>query len=151
LAAKQRSLIIVADRETAHFYRHTGPGAALESVHEIVRPSEGDTHADRPGRAFDSQGQGRHAMEHSSSYEENERRAMAAELAKYAGGSLDAGEVDRLVLLVEPRLLGELRNELPESARTRVVIDEPIHLTQADTREIAERLSKDGRIGRVQG
>ncbi|MFO7567034.1 MAG: host attachment protein [Enhygromyxa sp.] len=149
MAEKQRTLIVVADRETARFYRHAHPGATLEAHGGIERPSPGDRNADRPGRAFESANEGRHAMEPPSSYQEIERREMAAELAGVAHQAIDDFEVDRLVLIAEPKLLGELRQALRKSAREKVVLEIDKHLTGIDDTELARRLSEAGRLGTV--
>ncbi|HLT38909.1 MAG TPA: host attachment protein, partial [Enhygromyxa sp.] len=73
---RQRTLIVVADREAARFYRHARPGATLEPSGGIDRPSLGDRNADRPGRMFESAIEARHAMEPPTSYQRAERQAM---------------------------------------------------------------------------
>jgi protein required for attachment to host cells len=149
LAEKQRSLIIVADRETARFFRHTHPGAPLEETGSLDRPSLGDRNADRPGRTFETANKARHAMEPPTSYQEAERQAMAAEVAEFVHAGLDEHEIDRLVLVADPKILGELRSALRKSARERVVLEIGSHLTQADPHELAQRLSEDGTLGLV--
>ena len=145
-----RSLIVVADRETAHFFVHHHPGATLEGHGPSVeQPSVGDRNADRPGRAFDSHGAGRHAMEPPSSYQDLERQSMAAEIGKRVADHFHADEVDRLVLIADPKLLGELRTSLDPAIRDRIALELGKHLTQATTDELAERLTEDGSIGLV--
>lgn len=147
---KQRSLIVVADRETARFYRHVHPGAVLEPARAgIDRPSQGDRNADRPGRTHESVGQVRHAKEPPTSYQELERQQMAAAIAQTVHDAFIDDEVDRLVLIVEPQMLGELRQQLDKPVRTKVVLEMAIHLTQADARELARRLTDEGTLGLV--
>lgn len=145
----QRSLIVVADRETARFYRHARPGAPLEPAGVLNRPSLGDRNADRPGRAFESANQARHAMEPPTSYQEAERQAIAAEIAAITHAAIDEFEVDQLVLVAEPKVLGALRRALRKSARERVVLEIDSNLTKAPPDELAKRLSQEGAIGLV--
>lgn len=145
----QRSLIVVADRETARFFRHAHPGATLEPAGDLDRPSQGDRNSDRPGRTFESANQGRHAMEPPTSYQEAERQAMAAEVAAKTHAAIDEFEVDQVVLVAEPKILGELRQALRKSARERVVLEIGSHLTQAAPNELARRLTEDGTLGLV--
>ena len=145
----QRSLIVVADRETARFFRHAHPGATLEPAGDLDRPSQGDRNSDRPGRTFESANQGRHAMEPPTSYQEAERQAMAAEVAAKTHAAIDEFEVDQVVLVAEPKILGELRQALRKSARERVVLEIGSHLTQAAPTELARRLTEDGTLGLV--
>lgn len=145
----QRSLIVVADRETARFFHHAHPGAILEPAGDIERPSQGDRSSDRPGRSFEAANQARHAMEPPTSYQDAERQAMAAEIAAKTHAAIDGFEVDQVVLVAEPKILGELRQALRKSARERVVLEIGSHLTQAQPNELAKRLSEDGTLGLV--
>lgn len=145
----QRSLIIVADRESALFFRHGFPGAPLEPVGEVQRASQGDRPADRPGRIFQSVNMARSSTEPTTSIQQAERQAMAAEIVARAHAALDADDVDRLVLIAEPKLLGELRQALRKSARERVVLELDRNLTKTDANTLARRLSNDGTLGRV--
>ena len=150
LLEKQSSLIVVADRETARFYRHAHPGAVLEPARGgIDRPSPGDTTSDRPGRTFESVGQARHAKAPTTSYQDIERQQMAAAIAQTVRAVFDDGEAERLVLIIEPQLLGEVRQKLDKSVRDRIVLELAVHLTQADPRELARRLTDEGQLGRV--
>lgn len=149
MADKQRSLIVVADRETARFFRHAHPGATLEAAGGIDHPSPGDRSSDRPGRAFEAANKGRHAMEPPTTYKEAERQQMAADVATAVHAAIDAFEVDRVVLVAEPHILGELRHALRKSAHERVVLELDTHLTQADPNEIARRLTEEGTLGVV--
>ncbi|KIG14360.1 hypothetical protein DB30_06835 [Enhygromyxa salina] len=150
LLEKQSTLIVVADRESARFYRHAHPGAVLEPARRAIdRPSQGDRNADRPGRSFESVGQVRHAMEPPTSYQALERQEMAAQIAQTVEAAFEGDEAQRLVLIIEPQLLGEVRQKLDKSARDRVILELPLHLTQADPRELARRLNDSGKLGRV--
>jgi protein required for attachment to host cells len=148
--ASQSALIVVADRETARFFRHAHPGAVLEAHgSDISRPSPGDMTADRPGRTFDSVGAGRHAMDPQTSYKDLERQGMAHAIVERIEAAVHAHEVERLALLIEPQLLGELRPMLSKPVQDRVVLENGIHLTQAKPAELAERLTSDGTLGLV--
>lgn len=145
----QRTLIVVADRETARFFRHASPGATLEPSGGIDRPSPGDRNADRPGRMFESANQARHAMDPPTSYQELERQAMAADVANVVHAAIDDFEVDRVVLIAGPKILGELRQALRDSVRERVVLEIDKHLTQLADNQLAHRLTEDGTLGVV--
>lgn len=74
---------------------------------------------------------------------------MAAAIAQIVYDAFNDDEADRLVLIVEPQLLGELRQQLDKPTRDKVVLEMAIHLTQADAKELAQRLTDDGSIGLV--
>ncbi len=150
MADKQRSLIVVADRESARFFHHSRPGASLEPHGPAIeRPSVGDQTADRPGRAFDTQGEGRHAMQPQTTYQDQERQSMAQAIRERVDAAFHADEVDRLALIADPKLLGELRSVLDKPIRERVVVELGAHLTQATPNELARRLANDGTLGLV--
>jgi protein required for attachment to host cells len=88
-------------------------------------------------------------MEPPTSYQEAEQQAIAAEVAAHVHAAIDAVEVDQLVLIAEPKILGQLRQALRKSARERVVLEIASHLTQADPNELARRLTEEGAIGLV--
>jgi protein required for attachment to host cells len=88
-------------------------------------------------------------MDPKTTYQEAERTTMAADVATAAHAALDDNEVDRLVLIADPKILGELRQALRKSARERVVLELGSHLTQANPNELARRLTEDGTLGIV--
>ena len=58
--------VLVADQSRARFFTVADSRSALQDMGELVHPEARDREqtltSDRPGRAFDSKGQGRHAM-----------------------------------------------------------------------------------------
>ena len=74
---------------------------------------------------------------------------MAAAIKQIVYDAFIDDEADRLVLIVEPQLLGVLRQQLDKPTRDKVVLEMAIHLTQADAKELAQRLTDDGSIGLV--
>lgn len=108
--------IVVANRVVAQIYKLDVETAQLVAVECLSHP-EGRLHnrdigADRPGRAFDSVGKGRHAMGRSVSDTEHSTEVFAREIAR----RLERGRMERafesLVLVAEPRFLGRLQGFL---------------------------------------
>ena len=77
--------------------------------------------SDRPGRAFDSFGSGRHAMADSETGRRHETRQFARQLADYLNAGIAANEFENLVLIASPAFLGHIRAELSKPARRAVV------------------------------
>lgn len=143
----KKTWILIAHRGGARLLENPGPGKGLELIEEIPHP-EGrlknqDIDADKPGRAFDSHGQGRHALER----ERMPTEQLAAQFAKQLAGMLDEGRVrmryDQLVLVAEPRFLGWLRDALSPETAQRVVASLDKDLGEVDLHELPERLAKD--------
>jgi protein required for attachment to host cells len=109
--------------------------SSRRSPHPEGRLKNRDIDADKPGRAFDSHGQGRHALE---------RERMPTE---QLAGMLDEGRVreryDQLVLVAEPRFLGWLRDALSPETTQRVVASLDKDLGEVDLHELPKRLAKD--------
>ena len=116
--------ILVAHRGGARVFENKGPGKGLNLLHDIPHP-EGrlknkDIGADKPGRSFDSLGQGRHSL----STEQEPTAHVAVQFAKQLCTMLDDGRSQqrygKLVLVAEPRFLGNLRAALSNSTATLV-------------------------------
>ncbi|GMR04012.1 MAG: host attachment protein [Gammaproteobacteria bacterium] len=113
--------ILVAHRSGARLFENKGPRKGLTLVQNIEHPvgrlKSQDIDSDKHGRSFDSRGQGRHAYG-----KEHEPTAHVAEqFAKQLATLLEEGRNKRrytkLVLVAEPRFLGNLRAVLtPQTA-----------------------------------
>ena len=100
-----------------------------------------DVVADRPGRSFDSQGLGgRHAMEPTMPQYDQDRQHFARELAAWLDDPDRRQSFDRLAIVAAPRMLGELRAELSEALRDKLVCELDKDLTKATPAAIAESL-----------
>jgi len=120
--------IVVADGSRARFYRVADDArsiAATEARLESARArgKAEDLVTDRAGRAFDSAGEGRHAMEPETTPQEREKERFQTRVARAMRDALAEGEVERFVLVAEPGTLGALRDELHDRVRERVVAE----------------------------
>ncbi len=104
------------------------------------RTDEGSLASDRPGRSFDSRGDGRHAMEPGHSAREHEATAFAKRVCERLEEARLAGSVDKLVLVAAPRFLGHMRASLSKGTQGIVALSIDKELTQASPDEIAEHL-----------
>ena len=116
--------IVIADGSEARFFANHGPGKGLEalspeSVSVELRRS-GEIMADRPGRTFDSAGQGRHAMAPPSDAKEEQKRRFLKAVAEGLNAAALSGQFDELILAAPPKALGELRQDLDSHALERI-------------------------------
>ena len=140
-----RTWIVIADGARARIVKNAGPGRGVEADANLVFRSEHrklqEIMADKPGRAFDSVGKGRHAMAFGAdAVREDERRflqSLAARLEKEA----TAGSYDRLILIAPPRALGDLRAILSKPVKNRVHDEIAKDLTQLPNDRLADYLS----------
>jgi protein required for attachment to host cells len=88
---------------------------------------EADFASDRPGRAFDIVGAGRHAMSQAESGQDHEMLLFARQVADYLNRSIANSDYLHLVLIAAPRFLGCLRSELSNAALKAVALEEAEH------------------------
>ena len=138
--------ILAANSGNATLFSADSPTAPLIELATFDNPDarakQMDLVSDRPGRSFDSHGEGRHAME--SKVEPKEQ--VQLRFAKLIADRLEQGRVDnafgRLVLVVAPMFLGLLRGNFgaPLSALVSMELDK--NYTALRPEELRARLSE---------
>jgi protein required for attachment to host cells len=138
--------IVVADRGRALVFENTGPG---KGVKRAAIPEKSSPHraareimADKPGRAFDSKGQGRHAMEPHTDLVRMELRHFLAEVIDDLSRAHRDKKFDRLVLIAPPTSLGEMRKLLPQELEALVIGEIDKDLTHASATELSRHLGE---------
>jgi protein required for attachment to host cells len=143
---KVRVRVIVADESEAKFFDTTGPGAPLAAVdsarNELSRLHDTDLESDREGRGFGPAGQ-RHGVNGERSTERHEVMNFARAVARRIEDDRVAHAFDRLVLIAGPRMLGLLRQALPEICRHTLAGEVPKDLSHGDIQAIREAIPLD--------
>jgi len=136
-------LVVVADQSKARIFTVDDPHGPLQQVDELEHPEarkrEQELISDRPGRSFDSNGQGRHAMGTSVEPKKEEAIRFAKQVAEYLQAAHHEGRFNRLLLVAGPPLLGLLRDKLKSLSGVNVTEIEK-NLGQYDALEIRKRL-----------
>lgn len=108
-----RLWVVVADQSRARFFTVSDPRGPLLSVGEIEHPEAREKEqaltSDRPGRAFDSAGAGRHAMGTSVEPGKTETIRFARQVADHVQAAHNEGRCDRVLLVAGSPMLGMLR------------------------------------------
>jgi protein required for attachment to host cells len=139
-----RTWILIADGARARIVRNEGPGRGVEAVDGGL--FEREAHAtreimsDRPGRAFDSAGAGRHAMELPTDPAREEKRHFAETLAAHLDDAVGKNTFDRLIVVAAPGTLGDLRAALSEKVRERIYAELDKDLTKVPNDKLASHL-----------
>ena len=137
--------IVVADNSSARIFTVDDPQGELQQVdvleHPEAREHARDLNADRPGRAFDSKGQGRHAMGVSVDPVEQEIIRFSKQVGAHLKAACQDGRCNRVLLVAGPRMLGHLRQQLDLPPDVRVAEVEK-NLGQYNAREIRGHLPK---------
>ena len=109
-------------------------------VHPEARLRPRQLVTDRPGRAFDNTGSGRHAMGSAVDSREHECQRFARSVANRLETARQRHRFDRLVVVAEPRFLGHLRQGLSAATRSQVTAQLGKNLCSADPKAIREAL-----------
>jgi protein required for attachment to host cells len=123
----KKTWILVANQAEAQIYSSDRlPGDLL--LVDVLKNKEGATHprdlvSDAPGRAFNSIGSGRHAMEPNTGVKEEQRRRFVKEMVERLQATQSKSGFDQLVLLAAPAVLGVIRKTLPADL-TKIVVKE---------------------------
>lgn len=108
--------------------------------HEESRLHDQDLVSDRPGRAFDSVGVGRHSYESKHDPKEVEIDKFGKILADFLSVAHEGGEFTRLYVAANPSFLGVLRQEMKARLQESIVHEIPKDFTERPTEDIEKHL-----------
>jgi protein required for attachment to host cells len=122
---KKTVWIVVASKTRARiFSAGSSKSVPLTEIYVLVDPAsrlhERAVMADRPGRAHDRVGQGRHAMEQYSAKHEGAKR-FAARVCAFLEGARRRNRFQSLVLVASPEFAGMLHGRM--SPQLRLCVD----------------------------
>jgi protein required for attachment to host cells len=139
--------IVVADGRQANFFdagKPGGPWAQSGSLHnETAGMKDRDLETDRPGRRFGGTAGHRHGVDGERSTERHELTNFAREVAYNIEAARVAHEFDRLVIVAGPRMLGLLRDELPQPCRDVLAAEVAKDLSAQDTAAIGAAVPRE--------
>jgi protein required for attachment to host cells len=115
--------VVVCDGAKALVFENVGNRMTPSLVtKEVYEQSDSKTHelgTDRPGRAFNSMGSIRSAMEQTDWHDQEEQRFLTA-LAARLDKAVLAGEAQSLVVVAPPRAIGMLRRAYSQHVRQAI-------------------------------
>jgi protein required for attachment to host cells len=136
--------LLVADAGRAVIYSADTPRGPLHEVRDFIDPEsrlpEQELARDRPGRSFDSFGEGRHAMAPHTSPAEVAADRFAQLLADAVETARQRGRFEHLGLVAPPQFLGRLRQALSAPAARQVVLELDKDLTRDDAESLRAHL-----------
>jgi len=145
LLPNEPTCIAACTSAEARFWRSTtryGDWSLLATVRNDEATASGrDLTTDRPGRAFDSFGSGRHAMAPREAAQDTETRRFARKVADWLDSAVAGPDVRHVVLVSEPSFLGVLRSELSARTAKAVVHELPKNPAHFDERQIRDYFS----------
>ena len=136
--------VVVADSSRARILSAKKANGSLAEIRCLDHP-EGRMHAqeltsDLPGRAFDSGGQGRHAMSNEVDPKRHELIRFAKEIAEVLESGLVEKQFGKLYLMAPPAVLGQLRSEFSPSLANALADTIDKNLTGHKIEEIRRQL-----------
>lgn len=136
--------IVVANRAAARVFKASQPTGPLEELDTFIHPEgrlqERELVTDRPGRAFDSYGTGRHGEDPATAATTHEAENFALELSRFLQKARTERRFDALMLMAAPAFLGELRDRLDVPTRDCITLEIDKNLVQRDAAEIRRHL-----------
>jgi len=136
--------VVVADEAKARVLSTNKSTEPLVTVDELISSeatmAEQDLVSDKPGRSFDSNGQGRHAMGNKTNPKEQVTIRFAKELADYLETNRQRKAYIKLLIVAAPHFLGLLRKELSKGVSELVSLEVDKNLTAQAPEKIREHL-----------
>ncbi len=136
--------VLVANRSEAVLYGAEGRKGVLTELrrftHAEARAHDRDLTSDLPGRAFDSNGSGRHKMEPTTDPKRHEALVFARELAEVLRAGRQAGEYERLYVVAPPAFLGMLREHYDKGIEQALAGEIDSDLVALRPEEVRKRL-----------
>jgi len=144
LKITQGEWVVVADGAKALVLENIGdalfPNLRTKEVHSQPDPKTSDMGSDKPGRAYNSVGGGRSAVEQTDWHDQEEHRFLAA-LAARLDKAVAAGEVPSLIVVAPPRAIGMLRKEFSPQLRKAIKAEVEKDYVKMPVDQIAKHLT----------
>jgi protein required for attachment to host cells len=138
--------IVVADAREANFFDASSP-SSLAQRGSLRNGAAGlkdkDMETDREGRRFGGAAGHHHGVNGERSSERHEMTHFAREVAQKIEADRVAHRFDRLVLVAGPRMLGLLREELPQSCRDMLAAEIAKDLTDQTPATIGNAVPRE--------
>jgi len=138
--------ILVCNGTHAMVMRNFGPSKGIELVpglqFEGGELPESSMFSDRPGRTFDSHGQGRHIKESPSDPKREAKFQFAQNISDCLHKELSENKFDRLIVIAPPLMLGDLRKMFSKQLCSRIIGEIHKDLTHSDSENIIDHIKE---------
>ena len=136
--------IVAANQEVARYFKvRKSRGQMPEEISDLLDPSARlrarDLVSDRPGRQAGSAG-AHHAVEKRHDVKEQGMIRFAASIGAVLDKARRDGDCERVYLLAEPRVLGQIRQSLDKATLDIVAGESAVNLVKASPAVIREHL-----------
>jgi protein required for attachment to host cells len=139
--------VVVAGEREASFFDLASAQAVPEARGALLNDAgdakDQDLETDRPGRRFGGTHGNRHAVDGERSTQRHETEQFARTVARTLDNARARNEFDRLVLIAAPRMLGMLRDALPDTCRDVVAAEIPKDFVRHDPNTIRDVVPRE--------
>ncbi|MCC7167267.1 MAG: host attachment protein [Rhodospirillales bacterium] len=147
LANKRTIWAVVADGARAHILEHVEGQTGWHAVfaHDFAAPARAHTSqamSDRQGRAFDSTGSARHALQPRTDWQRQTKRIFAAQVAEALNEAARDEAFQDLVLVAPAKALGDLRAQLGKAAKAKLVLERTGEFTHLAEHALSAELDR---------
>lgn len=142
---KVEKWVLVANSSSARIFKLETRSLLTEVqafVHPQSRLHEHDLVSEKPGRAFESTGPTRHAIEPHHSQKEQEFVLFAKELAAFLETAYQQASFQQLYIIASPNFLGHLRQTLSRQVVGACVKEISKDVVHASTAEILAQITE---------
>lgn len=148
--------VLVADAARARLFQVEPPQQTLSAAlgRELIGSNlpNREIASDRPGRTFDSGGEGRHAKEPPTDPARHAQAEFARDVVQLLDENRESRSFDRLIVVAPPQFLGDLRAAMSQQLRAAVSAEVakdlsklPLHALQDHLREVLDAQRPLGR------
>ena len=140
--------VLIANGGKARIVQRIGTDRRIEDVegmtfHNELKPAR-DIMADKQGRAYESVGGARHAMEYPTDPAELVAQQFARELADTLHKAHVGKRYDRLVIAAPPGMMANLRQSLSKDVQASISAEITKDYTKTPVIDLPDRLEKEG-------
>lgn len=141
-----KTMIVVADSTRARIFTADSVHSPLNEIETMAHP-EGRMHeqnmvSDMPGKDSGKGGGGDHAFQEKIEPKEQEMIEFAKRIADYLDNARKANELDKLLIVAAPALLGELRTHLSVETSEKIAFELDKNIAHHDVEDIRQHLSE---------
>ena len=137
--------VLTANRSFAKLYQVKNLGRDFQEImhieHPMGRMKGSEIFTDRPGRAFDSLGGGRHALGQTVDVHEHDQQVFTKRLATILQEGLDKKSYDTLAIVAPAHFLGDLKLAVSAAVKKAILKEVP--------HDLPENLDEKERISHI--
>lgn len=133
----EKTWILIANSIHARIVENDGPGKGLFQPPGLTRETQKrNAFSDQPGRAFTSSGSSRSKMEPHQKVVTG-KDSFAGKLVDELMSHHKKGDFDWLVLCAAPAMLAQLRSQMPDQLRSKLIAELSKDLTNTPVEDLA--------------